>query len=63
MTNIQEYLFSNMLYDTVMSANLAYRNIFTPPRHSPETKENTIIAANIIKQEVIRCTITEIYRI
>jgi hypothetical protein len=63
MTNIQVYLVSNMIHDTVMSAHLAYRNIVTPTGHSPETKENIIIAAHIIELEVIRSTITEIYRI
>lgn len=62
MTNIQVHLVSNMIYDSVMSAHLAYRNVFTPARHSPETKENIIIAAHIGEQEVIRCTSTEIDR-
>jgi hypothetical protein len=51
------------VYDTVMSAHLAYRNTSTPPKHSPETKENTIITAHIIEQGVIKCTIAGIYRI
>jgi hypothetical protein len=43
MSKIKVGLVLNMIYETLMSALLAYRNISTPSRHSPETKENIII--------------------